>query len=114
MRIGIDIDGVLTDIERFMIDYNSKYCIENNLPVNLKLGEYDDMKMFNFDDEKVVDFWRKYIIDYFQNYPSRYFAAEVIRKLKDEGNEIYIITARNDYGVPYEYRQEVQKWCSLW
>ena len=27
MRIGIDIDGVLTDIERFVADYMTKYCI---------------------------------------------------------------------------------------
>ena len=31
MRVGIDIDGVLTNIEQFVIDYISKYCVENNI-----------------------------------------------------------------------------------
>ena len=31
MRIGIDIDGVLTNIGQFVIDYTSKYCVENNI-----------------------------------------------------------------------------------
>ena len=113
MRIGIDIDGVLTDLERFMIDYNTKYCFDNNIPVGINLGEYDD-KMFNCDDENVVNFWRQYIIDYFQNYPSRYFAAEIIRKLKEEGHEIYIVTSRNGYGVPPEYLDEVQNLTKTW
>ena len=30
MRIGIDIDGVLTDIERFQLDYGSKFFDEYN------------------------------------------------------------------------------------
>ena len=31
MNIGIDIDGVLTDIARFAADYGIKFCYENNL-----------------------------------------------------------------------------------
>ena len=38
MRIGIDIDGVLADIERFMIDYGIKFCEENNLHCRIKLN----------------------------------------------------------------------------
>ena len=30
MRIGIDIDGVLTDIERFQLDYGSKFFAKYN------------------------------------------------------------------------------------
>lgn len=28
MRIGIDIDGVLTDIEKWQLDYGSKFYFE--------------------------------------------------------------------------------------
>ena len=35
MRIGIDIDGVLTNIEQFVLDYLSKYCVENNIEYNI-------------------------------------------------------------------------------
>ena len=45
MRIGIDIDGVLTDIETFWLDYGSKYCVENNIPLNIAEEiDYDESK----------------------------------------------------------------------
>lgn len=114
MRIGIDIDGVLTDIERFMLDYGSKYCVENNININISLGEYDDTKMFNCSEEQAIEFWRKYIIDYFSNYPIRDLAKEVINKLKEENNEIYIITARNEYGVPQEFSGKIREITKEW
>lgn len=103
MRIGIDIDGVLTDMERFLADYGSKYCVENNLPLNIKNVEYDEFKTFNWTEEQGIKFWNEYIIYYATKYPARVFTSEVIKKLKEEGHEIYITTARNDYGVPKEY-----------
>lgn len=114
MRIGIDIDGVLTDCERFMIDYGSKYCVENSLPIDIKLGEYDDTKMFNCSEEDAMGFWKTYVIEYFENYKIRDFAADVINKLKQEGHEIYIITARNEYGVPIEYREKIKEITEKW
>ena len=30
MRIGIDIDGVLTDVERFQLDYGSNFFAKYN------------------------------------------------------------------------------------
>ncbi len=114
MRIGIDIDGVLTDIERFIVDYGTKYCIENNLPINLKVGEYDEFKAFNWTEEQGIEFWNKYIVYYATKYKARDFASEVIHKLKDEGHEIYIITARNDYGVPKEYIGKMREFVAEW
>lgn len=114
MRIGIDIDGVLTDIERFVADYGTKFCIENNLPINIKSGEYDEYKTFNWTEEKAIEFWNKYIIYYATKYQAREFASEVIQKLKEEGHEIYLITARNDYGVPKEYIGKMKEIVPQW
>ena len=37
MRIGIDIDGVLTDIEQWQLDYGSKFYFEKyNKQINEK------------------------------------------------------------------------------
>lgn len=114
MRIGIDIDGVLSDIERFIVDYGTKYCIENNLQINIKDAEYDEYKFFNWTEEEGIRFWNKYIIYYATKYPAREFASEIIKNLKENGHEIYLITARNDYGVPKEYigkmKEIVPKW----
>lgn len=30
MNIGIDIDGVLTNDDDYILDFTSKYCYENN------------------------------------------------------------------------------------
>ena len=114
MRIGIDIDGVLTDIERFMLDYGSKYFVDNNIPLNMKIGFYDDTEMLNCTEEQAVDFWRRYIIYYFTEYQPRDFAKQIIKKLKEEGNEIYIITGRNEYGVPMEYEGKVKEITKQW
>lgn len=114
MRIGIDIDGVITDIERFIADYGTKYCKENNLPINIKAGEYDEFKTFNWTEEQGIKFWNEYIVYYATEYPARDFASEVIQKLKEEGHEIYIVTARNDYGVPKEYIGKMKDFVSQW
>ena len=99
MRIGIDIDGVITDIERFMIDYGVKFCIENNLTYNVKTENYKDKKMLGISAENAQKFWETYLKDYVVNYKPRDFVSEIIKKLKEEGNEIYIITARNEEGL---------------
>ena len=31
MRIGIDIDGILTNDDNYILDFTSKYCYEHNL-----------------------------------------------------------------------------------
>ena len=93
MRIGIDIDGVLTSIEQFEIDNASKYYIENtNKKLNNPFG-YGSQKIFGGSYEEDVTFWKDAIYEYVKQ-PAMKYADEVIEKLKNEGNEIYIITAR--------------------
>lgn len=93
MRIGIDIDGVLVDIESFELDYFSKYYLEeyNKVIKNPKgYGSYNIFKGSPIQDRKL---WKEAIHLYIKE-PPRRFASEVIKKLKDDGNEIYIITNR--------------------
>lgn len=90
MRIGIDIDGVLTDIEQWQIDCGSKYF--NKEVINPE--GYEISEIFGVSDELDSKFWKEYLYDYVTKEPSRKYASEVIKKLKNEGNEIYIVTAR--------------------
>lgn len=90
MRIGIDIDGVLTDIEQWQIDYGSKYF--NKEVVNH--DGYEISEIFGVSAELDGAFWEEYLYEYVTQEPSRKFASEVIKKLKEEKNEIYIVTAR--------------------
>lgn len=114
MKIGIDIDGVLTNVERATLDYGTKFCYEHNLPQNIKIGEYEAEDTFHWTLEQSEKFWNQYIVEYFTKYPPRAFTAEVINQLKQEGNEIYIITARNEWGVPKEHASKVQEYTKRW
>ena len=91
MRIGIDIDGVLTNIEEFIADYEVKFCYENNLSYRVNLKEYDEAKALGISAENCEKFWNKYLKYYAKEYRARDFASEVIKKLKEEGHEIYIV-----------------------
>ena len=95
MRIGIDIDGVLTDIEQWQLDVGGKFFSRFNKSVLNKDG-YEITKIFNVSDELDSQFWNEYLYEYVTKEPSRKYASEVIKKLKDDGNEIYIVTDRNN------------------
>jgi len=97
MRIGIDIDGVLTDIEQWQLDYGSKFYFEKygkEIVNNKGYETYDIFKLTQKCDDK---FWKEYFIDNSINIEVRKFAAKVIKKLKGAGNKIFIITSRGSF-----------------
>lgn len=94
MRIGIDIDGVLTNLEQFQLDYGSKFAFEDCKKELINVNGYEIKDIFNISDEKYDEFWDKYFLNYVVNEPIRKFADEITNKLHDEGYELYIITAR--------------------
>lgn len=51
-------------------------------------------KIFNVSEELDDDFWNEYLERYAKLCPPRRFASEVIQKLREKRNTIYIITAR--------------------
>lgn len=114
MKIGIDIDGVLTNYTEFIMDYATKYFYENKIDYKICPTKYDEEETFNLPYEGCIEnFWNEYLGEYAQNYPARKFAAEVITKLKQE-NEIYIITARNEEGLPKELYGKMQTMVKKW
>lgn len=116
MRIGIDIDGVLTNVEQFSIDYISKYCVENNIEFNIGSSNYHMAETFHISNAKENDFWDKYIEVYAKEERARSFASEVVKKLKEDGHEIYIVTARwltnRDDDIGINMREIVKRWLS--
>ena len=114
MNIGIDIDGVLTNYEREQLDYATKLCVDEGWDINIELIQYYETDTFNWNQEQANKFWNKYIIKYFSETPVRTFAPEVIEKLRQEGHKIFLITARNDYGMPSEHYGEEQQITKEW
>ena len=114
MKIGIDIDGVLTNIEQYVIDTFTKYCVENNIEYEVGQSNYEFYKSFNISKEIENKFWKNYMQDYATKEKARPFASEIIKKLKEDGHEIYIITARwltnRDNEAGENMRQIVKNW----
>ncbi|MEG2348345.1 MAG: hypothetical protein RSB67_01685 [Clostridia bacterium] len=94
MKIGIDIDGVLTNKEKFDLDYGTKFSIDNGIFSKKNMSKYNIGEAYSWSCELNKNFWKKYYEWYCINIPVRRFASNVIKKLKEEGHEIYIITAR--------------------
>ena len=98
MRIGIDVDGTLTNLQRFVFDRGTKFF-------NKSVVRTDCMQVRNtFDvsqeDEKA--FWDENIFDYAANYKPLDYAREALMELHEAGHEIIIITARYH---TYEYSE---------
>lgn len=117
MRIGIDIDGVLTDIEQWQLDYCSKFYYNEYKKEIVNHKGYETFEIFKSSPECDDEFWKKYFVHYSINVDARKFSSEVIKKLKEEGNEIFIITARGDFlsnnedDILYEENQKIiKKW----
>ena len=108
MKIGIDIDGVLTDLSRFYLDYGAKYAFENDIYNIVNPDGYEIDEILNIDKGSYIEFWKKYDDFYTKKTYTREFASEIIQKLKNEGNEIHLITARN----PKEEQSE--NWTTDW
>ena len=98
MRIGIDIDGVLTDVIRYACDYGSKYFYEKYGKLDINMDSWSLKDMFNVNDEEDKECWLSIVENYATNESSRPFASEIIKKMKNDGNSIYILL-----------QQEVQK-----
>lgn len=113
MRIGIDIDGVLTNLEQFLLDYGTKFNYENNIENKVNVSAYDEYQAFGWTKEQGDKFWNTYLKYYVLNSKPRKFAKEVIDKLK-ENNEIYIVTARNEYGLLPEDIGKMQEFTKRW
>ena len=94
MRIGIDIDGVLNSHYDFCLTYGSKYCNEIGRYQIKDINAFDTTDMFKWTEEVAHEFWNKYRKDLVIKNTARKFASEIIKKSKEEGHEIYIITAR--------------------
>lgn len=93
MNIGIDIDGVLTDFEKWQLDVGSKFFLKYEKNIVVPDG-YDSEIVFDVSKEIDSEFWKEYLYDYAKNEPARKYSGEVIKMLQEQGNTIYIITAR--------------------
>lgn len=115
MIIGIDIDDTISDTYNEIFNYAQKYTIED-LGKSAKLYEIDQLlthmyveKMHNWSKQESDRFIDKYYEKIVKEVQPKKFAVETINKLKEEGNEIYLITARFD-SEKFDIEEETKKW----
>ncbi|MBS6196029.1 MAG: hypothetical protein KH828_10675 [Clostridiales bacterium] len=90
MKIGVDADGVLTDLAKFQYECGEKFFRRKpSCPSGYSISEV-------FQSTKAGEFLfgLRYFIPYCKTWPPRENAAKIIRKLNADGNTLTEITAR--------------------
>lgn len=90
MKIGLDLDGVVINLEEFQFKYGMKYFKK---ATNIDENGYDIEDIFHCTHKEREKFWIKYIWKYCKEPLVDEFVAQ-INALKENGNEIHIITGR--------------------
>lgn len=96
MNIGIDIDDTINDLHNILIKKVTEFNQKENINYEIKTNEWDWDKAFGWDDLMVRKFLDENIKDAYLNAGIKENAAEVINKLRTEGNKIVIITSRGE------------------
>ena len=112
-RIGIDIDGCLTDVYNWYLTNGKEYASSIGKKLINKNG-YDPVEMFNLTKEEFKDFLEKKLMDYSINEPARENASKVCKELIEEGYELYIITARFNSDKNDESGVKMRKIIEQW
>ena len=110
MKIGIDIDDVITDGETYYA-YAQKYTAEvlKREPILVNdLGEcplasYCD-ELLGWSEKEAEVFWRNNYAKVVSEARPRTCAKEVISKLRKDGHEIIIVTARTDKEMRFGFK----------
>ena len=116
MRIGIDIDNTITDIEDELMESAFNYAKSLNKEINYDYLNSDDknndggiyQKIFNFTYEELKYFLKDIQEEIVNKAVPRKNAINYINKLKEKENEIYIITARDSefHDDPYKLSKD--------
>ena len=103
MKIGIDIDNVLSNFNDVLLNEYKKHdnAINGKGIVHLDLYIRD---MFNWDKEYEKNFYKENIEYFASLFEPIEECSKYVKLLKEEGNTIYIISGRDngEYSNPYE------------
>lgn len=113
MKIGVDVDNTITNTMPILKAYCRIYN-EEVIKRNLKMNEkgYSTLTFYNWTTEENLIFCNKYLQEIVLQADIKENAREIIEKMKNEDNEIYIITARREptfidpYGTTKKFLDE--------
>lgn len=103
MNIGIDIDDTISDTYEVQFNVAQYYTI-NTLKRDGKIKELTNLNthfynkyLHDWNDEEEMNFFTKHYKECLEKIIPKMYAVETIKKLKEEGNKIILITARFDW-----------------
>lgn len=109
MRVGLDLDNVISNFNDTLFEEYIKYdkSLRNNGVIN-ENAKYIREGMFDFTEEEESTFYKNNIERIAKKLKPLPYCKEAIKKLKEKGIEIYIITARDngDYTNPLEMTKD--------
>lgn len=109
MRIGIDIDNCISNFDDTLLKEYLKHDKElRNTGIINENPEYLRKGMFDWTDEEEKSFYNANIENFAKKLKLLEDSSYYIKKLKNNGHEIYIITGRNngEYTNPNELTKE--------
>lgn len=109
MRIGIDLDDTITKTDEILFKYAKIYNEEEKILFNINREEWNLTKAFGWNEENIKEFFSKYLKSIYEEAEIKENAKEKINVLKDDGNKIIIITARDTKSL-----KEVHEVCKDW
>lgn len=92
--IGLDIDGVLTDIHQFEVENGRKFFEEKFQKSIVDYNAQDIDDIFGCSKEESKAFWTKYLMKYSISEKARDGAGAFTKALHEKGDKIVIITSR--------------------
>lgn len=114
MNIGIDIDDTICNTYETFLPYFKKYMEEElgreyYFDLNDKSDYYKLGKRFGITEKEDWNFWEKYFPLIVDEVVPKNNAVDIIKKLKEEGHKIVLITAR--YRVEgFDVEGTTKKW----
>ncbi len=97
MRIGIDIDNVITNTDEYLIEKAKLYNSLNNINFSIKKNPTSLMDMFGWGEDTNIDFENKYLRLMNKEVKCKKNIVEIFNKLKNDGHQIILITRRGKW-----------------
>jgi len=94
MNIGIDVDGVLTDIQGFNQRHAPGFFRKKFNREAVDANPYDIRDIFACPDDEYKAYWKRFLFVYAIFESARKGARETVRALKKDGHKIYIVSKR--------------------
>lgn len=104
MNIGIDIDDTINNLHDILVKKGTEFNRKEKIDFKINENEWHWDKAFGWNDQVAGKFLDENIENAYLNAGIKENAAEVINKLRSEGNKIIIITARRPEHVDDIYK----------